>query len=173
MSVTAKDYYEAAKERGAQAKWLFQLADSACEELAGKRYSLSVYLAGLSVECLFRAFRVKVSTQFDSRHDLEKLFALSRISNRLEQSLLQRGECPEVISRRRYDLEEAVDVTVQIWTNSIRFHCDRSLVSYLIKNGTVLRDECRGSKAQVLRKLTCRLLEHTAVIQRAGEESWT
>src|SRR5205085_11749063 len=36
-------------------------------------YVLSNYIAGLSVECMLRAYRLRLSGQFDARHDLREL----------------------------------------------------------------------------------------------------
>ena len=38
------------------------------------RYSAAIYLAGISVECLLRAFITCRTCEFDARHDLHELF---------------------------------------------------------------------------------------------------
>lgn len=39
-----------------------------------QRYALANYVAGLAVECIFRAYRHMIDPAFDARHDLEELF---------------------------------------------------------------------------------------------------
>jgi HEPN domain-containing protein len=44
-------------------------------------YFYSHYFSGLSVECMLRAYRLKISREFDSRHDLYELAKSARFLN--------------------------------------------------------------------------------------------
>lgn len=64
--IDAKDYAEAARERLAQARFVFDVPQEDAErELTDKRYALVAYLAGLAAECVFRAYRLKTDTTFE------------------------------------------------------------------------------------------------------------
>lgn len=47
---------------------------NAARELYNRqRYALAHYVAGLAVECMLRAYRCRIDSVFDSRHDLHDL----------------------------------------------------------------------------------------------------
>ena len=43
----------------------------------------AIYSAGVSIECVLRAYILKYTNEFDAKHDLEKLFLKSLISQNL------------------------------------------------------------------------------------------
>ena len=64
MRIYPEQYMEASAFRIESAR---QMHDHA-------RYSVAIYLAGISVECLLRAFITRKTCEFDARHDLQELF---------------------------------------------------------------------------------------------------
>ena len=70
MKLPAEQYYETSLERMAQARLLHK---------QGTAYSLAIYVGGVAVECLLRAFKARHTAEFDERHDLLKLFSASRM----------------------------------------------------------------------------------------------
>lgn len=62
-------YYSASMERLTDAARLHQ----------AERYVASVYLSGVAVECMLRAYRSRTDPTFDSRHDLTSLMTSSGI----------------------------------------------------------------------------------------------
>lgn len=71
MHFRSEHYLEAAKERVFSA---FRLYDSS-------RYAVAIYVAGVAVECLLRAYRLKKTNEFDERHDLSELMKGSSIAD--------------------------------------------------------------------------------------------
>lgn len=63
MAFNAQDYLDAAKERVEDSRSCFER----------EQYAVAHYLAGLAVECLLRAYRLRHDSQFDARHDLVML----------------------------------------------------------------------------------------------------
>ena len=67
LNLTADDYRWASLER-----------IRAAEQLHGDAmYSSAIYFAGVAVECILRAYRVRIDPAFDSRHDLADLLKAS------------------------------------------------------------------------------------------------
>ena len=71
MNLTADDYRWAALDRIRAAEVL---------HAAGK-YGSAIYLAGVAVESMLRAYRVRVDPEFDARHDLRQLLTASGLEN--------------------------------------------------------------------------------------------
>lgn len=79
MDFTAESYRTAALEHMERAQ----------DFHAERRYFLAHYFAGVAVECLLRAYLLRISPEFDSRHDLYQLARESRFFD-LVPSELQR-----------------------------------------------------------------------------------
>ncbi len=175
MEFKAKDYYDAATERLAEAELLFRLADEYWKSVAGRRYALVVYTAGLAVECMLRAYRLKRSSHFDSRHRLSELFVESGLDTSLEDRLGKRGHDPdsEIVVQRLTRLRAAVDDAAGIWRNHYRFASDAALCSDLLGRRIIRKQENKGSKTKVLHKQDHRLLLSARVVLKAGEDAWT
>ena len=69
MKISSEHYLEASQNRIEDARKLHN---------AGK-YIGSIYLSGVSVECMFRAYAARNMDDFDSRHDLARLLRSSGI----------------------------------------------------------------------------------------------
>jgi HEPN domain-containing protein len=67
----AEHYLEAARERIFSAVRLYELS----------RYSAAIYLAGVAVECILRAYILRKTKDFESRHDLSDLMRKSSIAD--------------------------------------------------------------------------------------------
>ena len=175
MDFKAKDYYEAGRERLAQAELLFTLPDEHCKGLEGRRYALVVYTAGLAVECMLRAYRLKGNSQFDSRHRLAELFVESGLDTHVEAHLVARGHDAdsEVVIGRLTRLRAAVDVAAGVWRNSHRFASDAMLCRDLLARRILSKKDNKGPKAKVLQRQAHRLLLSAKVVIKAGEDAWT
>lgn len=73
---TYMDYFSAA---------LTRQADLAHLRTNQKSIIFSVYCAGVAIECMLRAYVTRYASEFDSRHNLEKLYEKSQLGNYLEQ----------------------------------------------------------------------------------------
>jgi hypothetical protein len=102
---TPNDYYSAS---------LLRLED--LNQLKSNQRSIifSLYCAGVAVECMLRAYITKYTAEFDSKHNLEKLF---------EKSLLGRYVDPE----NKEEIVAAVKKANKIWTNDLRYTSDKRL----------------------------------------------
>jgi hypothetical protein len=175
MDIKAKDYYEAACDRIDQAEVLYSLAVEHCQGLENRRYAWVVYGAGLAVECMLRAYVRKATNQFDSRHNLSKLFVESRLDNRLEDHLGKQGYdiASAVVVERLTRLGAAVGVVAGMWRNSYRYASEGKLCKDLLDRKVIQARDNKGTKAQVLRKQAHLLLLGARTIIRAGKEAWT
>ena len=70
MDFTPEHYFQTATQRIRQAHYLFR---------EGSSFALAIYVGGVAVECLLRAFKGRRDPTFDEKHDLLKLFAASGI----------------------------------------------------------------------------------------------
>jgi len=173
MEFQSKDYYEAARERLNQSHLLFDMPqEDAKEKLDDKRYALVVYIAGVGAEAMFRAYRLRVDTSFEGRHNLSELFIESGLDEHLREALEARRVDPAAIDARLTELQAAVDSLSSIWRNDQRYAADRALVRDFIKRRLIPRKANKGDKAALLRVQAHKVLDAAAVIIRAGEEAW-
>src|SRR5689334_3990123 len=92
-------YYRAALERIKQAEYLYR---------EGNSYALAMYVAGVAVECILRAFRARKAPVFESRHDLLLLFAESGMVSVGEEKLKAAGWSEGEIANHVKALQKAV-----------------------------------------------------------------
>lgn len=70
MKISSENYFKASQDRIKEARELHNSGN----------YVGSIYLSGVSVECMLRAYAVKNTGDSDSRHDLALLLRASGIS---------------------------------------------------------------------------------------------
>jgi HEPN domain-containing protein len=96
-------------------------------ELYGSgRYVLAHYVAGLAVECTLRAYRFRLASTFDDKHDLWKL---ARHSTFLV----------DVPPKNLASITAALGEVVTRWENQHRFRSEHSLRRYLLDRNLHLR----------------------------------
>jgi hypothetical protein len=173
MDFEPKDYYEAAQERLSQAEALFNLCSECRKGLRGERYAAVVYLAGTAVECMLRAYRLKVDSQFDERHFLAELFVASGLDSRLEDRLNDQGEKPQKINDQLTKLKASVDEVAGMWRNNYRYASEKRLFRDYLKRQVIPKKGNKGEKAKILQQKAKVLLRHARVIIDAGEKAWT
>lgn len=106
----AEAYRDAAAERSQDAVELF---------LAG-RCGAAIWVAGVALECLFRAYHRRRSEQLDTGHDLKSLYKASRFADRVSPRHVERmGSSIGLVAaswknRYRYDPEDAVRRSIGI-----------------------------------------------------------
>lgn len=106
MTFNPTHYLEASQER---IKTAYKLQKDA-------RFVAAIYLAGLAVECLLRAYRTRRNPQFDARHDLGDLLKASGIADFI----------PE---KRRKELAIHFGEVWSRWKNDYRFASESRLKS--------------------------------------------
>jgi hypothetical protein len=141
----ARGYLEAAKEHVGALSVLYD----------DGRYALTMYVAGLAVECLFRAFRAKNSLPFRSDHSLD---ILSREAG--FPDLIPRGD------RVRFD--SALGELILVWQNAYRFCC-QSAIRALLKR----RRLDRGIKGDPVKEFARRLASDAVDLVALGVGQWT
>jgi len=105
----AEDYYYAALERRNEAQHLY----------VKEHYSLSIYVTGLSIECLLRAFKYKKDKTFDERHDIKVLLKFSGFSEEINDHDIQ------------IEIHTAINTVYAIWRNNLRFMSKNKMKKYL------------------------------------------
>jgi len=135
-------YYEAAIERMAQARLLYR---------QDKCFALAMYVAGVAVECMLRAFKGKRTKTLDERHDLQVLFKSS--------GLLHSDWGPQP-----KEVPAAVALTCRLWSNDYRYASEERLRSFL-KKDAALRS---GIKGDILKTLALHLMQSSQTVIDRG-----
>ncbi|HTU90755.1 MAG TPA: hypothetical protein VMF69_11820 [Gemmataceae bacterium] len=173
MDFEPRDYYEVAQERLSQAELLFDLPSERRGNFQGDPYALVVYLSGVAVESMLRAYRLKVDRRFDSRHDLARWFVASKLDNRLEEHLNRQQKAPQEIDSRIMELRSAVGEVSDVWRNDHRFASEKLIARDFWERKIIPRKGSKGRKPQVLRSMVRMLLKNARVVINAGVEAWT
>jgi hypothetical protein len=126
MRFNAEQYYEAAIERMRQARFLYHQEES---------YALAIYIAGLAVECMLRAYKERRNPIFDERHDLSLLFDGSGMTGLNEPKLLEAGWSRSVAAGFKKSLQSDIEVIHRLWNNKYRYASERRLRTELREKG--------------------------------------
>jgi hypothetical protein len=147
VQVQAEVYLAAAKDTAVTAQFLHDSAHHAAAH----------YLAGVAVECLLRAYRVREDPEFDARHDVKELCRQSRFYT-------------FVRADHAADVSEAVHVVWSRRQNDHRYRSQESLVSWL--KGKRLKPADAGREA-ALRRSSERLIDAMHAIVQEGVLRWS
>jgi hypothetical protein len=115
-------YFETAIQRMRQAHYLYR---------EGSSFALAIYVGGVAVECLLRAFKGRRDPTFDERHDLLRLFAASGMLRVDADKLRALGWTDAKIDDHRRTLQVAVNEIYKLWANNYRFASEDRLRSHL------------------------------------------
>ena len=117
-------------------------------------YTTAHYLCGLSVECILRAYRWKLQTPWDGRHNIQLLFKESQFD--------------QLIPSKRYkEFDEAFQYVVLSWSNSHRYMSAPRLEKYL-NTASMIRN-IRGHK---IKAHSAQMLSYTLTIVDLGVAKW-
>jgi len=147
----AKDYYEAAIQRFTEAEFLYRYNNQFEEDI--DFYSIAIYLAGHSVECMFRAYdRLE-----NPKGDLDSKHGINYWSRKSPLILDDRREYPQFS-------KELKKIEIR-WKNNHRFrNYDRMML--WLKNYNL----DRGIKGDYVKE-NCRvLLDAARIIIKLGKE---
>jgi hypothetical protein len=116
----------------------------------GASFALAIYVGGLAVECLLRAFKGRRDPAFDEKHDLLRLFAASGMLRIDRDKLRAKHWTDEQIDSHLRTLQLAVNEIVKLWANNYRFASEERLRSHLKKitgyrkiKGDYLKEQAR------------------------------
>jgi HEPN domain-containing protein len=122
MRFLSAHYYRAALERVEQSRRLYS---------HGESYALSMYAAGVAVECMLRAFKLLRDPAFDERHDLQRLFKASGMLQLDAQILEKQGFSPYEIQEHYHQLQTALNEISLLWANDFRFASEARLRAHV------------------------------------------
>ena len=124
MEFPSDHYFQTATQRMRQATYLFQ---------EGSSFALAIYIGGVAVECLLRAFKSRRDPTFDEKHDMLRLFAASGML-RVDPAKLRAKNWTEAqIDSHLRSLQVAMNEIFKLWANNYRFASEERLRSHLKK----------------------------------------
>jgi len=144
MGLRSDSYYTAARERIKEAQFLHE----------NRYYILAMYISGLAVECILRAFRLLKDPTFDERHDLWRLWRSTELAN-------VRGEF------YHEKIQSSMDTVMALWRNDYRFRSEAALRAYLKKIGSD-----RGIRGDFLKFNSKTLYEAAEEVVQFGVNRW-
>lgn len=118
-----------------------------------QRYVLSHYVAGLSVECMLRAFKSRVDPVFDERHDLRRLANKGRFLGHASEE-------------RQPGIAAALGEIVTRWDNGHRYRSERALRKFLTSRRLFAR------KGDVLKNSSRRIVNAALELVTFGAQKW-
>jgi len=144
MRLRSDFYFNAAKNRIQEAHFLH----------TNGYYGIAMYLSGVAVECMLRAFRLLNDPTFDERHDLWLLWKSTELANVHSKLYLEK-------------IQAMLSVVVKLWNNDYRFRSETELRAYLKKRG-----KNRGIKGDFLKFNSEEIFRAAAEIIRLGAGLW-
>jgi hypothetical protein len=134
-------YFRAAVQRMEQARYLYQ---------EGRSFALSIYVGGVAVECMLRAFKLLRDPSFDERHNLLRLFSASGMLRVDKETLRAKGLTDAEIDGHLRGLQTTVNAVSALWANNYRYASEERLLAHLKRitgfqkiKGDYLKDRAR------------------------------
>ena len=158
MDFSSEHYYRASLERMRQAQELYRTEAN---------YALTMYVAGVAVECMLRAYLLKKSTEFESRHDVLLLLQESGMLEVDPDILKRKGLSDEGIVNHRRTLHQAVSAVYGLWRNEYRYASESRLLAHLKR-----RKLYRKAKGDQLKANALHLLEAAELFVERGIVQW-
>jgi hypothetical protein len=118
------------------------------------RYVLANYLAGLSVECMLRAYRHMVDPNFDSRHDLDRLYSVARFADATPKRHIE-------------SITAALGTVMLLWSNDHRF-----LTLSALRKRWAERGLFKGIRGNFEKELVRRTVNAAEQIVAIGAARW-
>jgi hypothetical protein len=141
MDFKPEHYFRAAIQRMEQARYLYQ---------EGRSFALSIYVGGVAVECMLRAFKLLRDPSFDERHNLLRLFVASGMLRVDYETLQVKGLTDAQIDSHLDGLHKAVSAVSALWANNYRYASEERLLAHLKRvtgfqkiKGDYLKDRAR------------------------------
>jgi hypothetical protein len=124
MDFPPEHYFQTATQRMRQAQYLYQ---------EGASFALAIYIGGVAVECLLRAFKGRRDPTFDEKHDLLRLFAASGMLRVDPDKLRAQHWTDAQIDQHLRTLQVAANQVFRLWANNYRFASEERLRIHLKK----------------------------------------
>ncbi len=145
MRFRPEHYLEAAQEQIVSARRLHKQ----------RRYPAAIYLAGVAVECLLLAYKIRRNPEFESRHDLRSLLRESGMTD-----FIRPGE------RRKLSVQ--IGNVWARWKNNYRFASYDRLTSEFR-----ILELHKGIKGDILKPNSEIIINSAAEIIISGVRRWT
>jgi hypothetical protein len=158
MEFPPEHYFQTAMQRMRQAHLLFE---------DGASYALAIYVGGVAVECLLRAFKGRRDPTFDERHDLLRLFKASGILAVDWEKLNKNGWTDRQIEAHWTSLNRAINEIYPVWSNTYRFASEERLATHLKK--ITAYEKIKGD---YLKEITRRFLNSVQLLIDKGAVQW-
>jgi len=141
MKFTSRDYSFAMNER---------IDDSAKMSSSKCSVSYRLYTLGVAIECLLRNRILEYTTEFDDKHDLEKLCIKSKIFHEVDEEEKEKLAC-------------AIKVANRLWDNNLRYGSQKRLNRYI---GDVIarKNNKKRDYNDIAREMLCGMEEATNII---------
>jgi hypothetical protein len=147
VNLTADEYRWAALDRIQAAQVLH----------ATGKYGSAIYLAGVAVECMLRAYRLRIDPEFDARHDLRQLLTTSGLQDYIP-------------GKRRAEVAAALGDVWSRWKNDYRYASDDRILRDLRDRGLTLG--IKGDQPGQLKENSRRVFEKAHELVGLGEARW-
>lgn len=141
MEFPPEHYFQTALERMRQAQYLHD---------EGSSFALAIYVGGVAVECMLRAYKGRRDPMFDEKHHLLRLFAASGMLRVNRDKLRAKGWTDAQIDGHLQTLRAAVNEVFRLWSNNYRFASEarlrahlKQLTGYRRIKGDYLREQSR------------------------------
>jgi hypothetical protein len=116
---------------------------------------------------MLRAYMVRKSREFESRHDLTLLFSESGILEAGEKNLKKKGITEEAIKSHQRELLSSINDVSFLWRNWFRFASEARLLAYLKKMKLY-----KGVKGYILKAKAYELLKAAQRFVEKGVFQW-
>jgi len=119
-----------------------------------ERFSAAIYVSGVAVECMLRAYIVRRLEAFDERHDLASLFKSAQLESYIEP-------------RRHREINGWLGDVWLRWKNNYRFASDARLRSEFKRLALY-----RGIRGNILKENARICVEAAFQLCTLGEQQW-
>ncbi|HEX4124060.1 MAG TPA: hypothetical protein VHY37_04975 [Tepidisphaeraceae bacterium] len=117
-------------------------------------FVLAIYVSGVAVEAMLRAYRMKIDPRFESRHDLSRLAEEAKFEKRVPwEKMSQFSSDMSTLSLR--------------WSNAHRYRSSQALLRRLKKSGL-----CRGIRGDALKENARKCVNASVSLVTLGELLW-
>ena len=158
MDFPAEHYFQTATQRMRQAHYLYD---------EGSSFAIAIYVGGVAVECLLRAFKARCDPTFDEKHDLLRLFTSSGML-RVDRAKLHNMNWTDArIDEHLRTLQSSVNEIYRIWANNFRYASEERLRSHLKR---ITRH--RRIKGDYLKEIARRFLDSAQKFIEKGVVQW-
>ena len=158
MDFTSEHYFRVALERMRQSHSLYREGDS---------YALAMYVAGVAVESMLRAYMLRRKREFESRHDVLLLFKESGMLDVDPDMLKAKGMSDREIEAHLLALRAAVSDVFILWHNNYRYASEARLLTHLKRMRLY-----RGAKGDLLKAKALQLLNAAQLFIDKGVLQW-